>query len=79
MLNINIMKVDDVAEFAYLLTAHNKEEDILRFIHLLDVSYAEIDFSEKLLTQLVNSLANEGADACDMEDIVANARKAALK
>lgn len=80
MLNIShVMKVDDTGEFANLLILINSEKDILRFIHCLDVSYAEMDFSEKLLTQLVNSIAMEGADACDMEAIVANARKKALK
>jgi len=80
MLNIShVMKVDDTGEFANHLIAINRVEDILRFIHLLDVSYAEMDFSERLLTQLVNSIAMEGADACDMETIVANARKTAPK
>lgn len=69
----------DIQSLANSIVEENDHESVLEFILAIDLAFADMGFSEDLFSRLATSIAKEGEDACDMEEHVKLARKAANK
>lgn len=76
-MKVNLSEVIEVHadDLADAIFKENGEDIAIALIAKIDNRYADMEFSEKLFSNLAKSIALEGVDACDMEGIVAQARK----